>query len=382
MKKIISLFTLSVLILSFLLPVSVFSAEVTEGSLGGDTYWKFDEKTGELTVYGTGATEDFGKMAYLDDGTAVTSPLPEFSELKNDIKALTVTEGITSLGTCTFYGLENCEVIALPDSLISIGNACFSNCKKIKSLSLPDSLTSIGSRAFSGCSDLESIIWPPKVTVIKAGTFESCTNLKEFEIPSTVEHIEAFAVLAGIEKIDVPSSVTFDNGAFSNILVEEIVFEDGRTHIPAVIDCNPNLKKVVIPKSVETIDNGFFGTYPKLDIQICYEGTAEEFDSLLKKTDPWFQNLINECEIVTDYAVEKTTATDDDISTEETTNPITTTNTEDSTSTREFSDDTEENNDNGIALGDKKFVFICIGACAVLIVSIVVIAALKNRKNK
>ncbi len=96
-------------------------------------------------------------------------------------------------------------------SVIRIGKESFAQSKELKSVKLPDSILEIGASAFSLSSlsdinlpasinkiengafystEIQSIEWPEACKEILKGVFSNCKNLYEVIIPSSVELIE------------------------------------------------------------------------------------------------------------------------------------------------------------------------------------------------
>ncbi len=73
--------------------------------------------------------------------------------------------------------------ITIPNGIKSIGSSAFSGCSRLTSVVIPDSVTSIGSYAFRGCSSLTSVVIPDSVTSIDAYAFEYCSSLTEITLP-------------------------------------------------------------------------------------------------------------------------------------------------------------------------------------------------------
>ena len=392
MKKLLSLFTVGVLMLSFLSPFCLSAAEVTEGSLGGDTYWTFDETTGELTVYGTGATGDYYCEAtdVLNDSTMtfqyVTSfPKPDFYSLKEKIKIITVEEGISKLGRGLFREIALFTTVSLPESLNTIDSECFCLCTSLTDIVLPESLTKIGSGAFDRCVSLERLVWPPKVEVIEKATLAGCENLNEFTIPSTVTRIECFAGGTNIKKLFIPNTVTLTEYALHAIRSEEIIIENGVTRLPALLSSNAYLKRLVIPKSVEYIEPGFFGTYNSFDFQICYTGTQEELDTLFSNLDPVLVDHIKMREVVTDYIVDYNVSTntmDNDTSIPDTTidTNVKETKFETSSDTTKTVGNKPKDNE---SLSSRKIIIIAASVGTVIVAStILIVVIVKKKKEK
>lgn len=384
MKRIVCLFILAVFTLSLVLPVSVYSAEMTEGSLGGDTYWKFDEATGELTVYGTGATGDFNELIIKDEKPFVTAR-PGFFHLESEIKKVIVQEGITVLGISLFSDLPNVTSILLPDTLVEIDNWVFARCYSLTTVSLPNSLTRIGESAFRECTGLTSINWPPNVTYIEGIVFEKCTGLTEFSIPNTVTKIGSrFLDGSGVKTITIPKTTFVETGAFIGYAGEEIIFEEGTTHISGFIYGNNNLKKIIIPQSVTSIDYQFWGDNGPDDLQICYTGTQKQLDDLFESLYPdeyWVVKTFKSKEIITDYVSESIFAKDTtDEKTDKTFN-VETTEKEELLDTKipETKIDTDGQKSGSIFAQNKTVIVIV--ACVFIIIAAIAIIVIVSKKR-
>ena len=68
----------------------------------------------------------------------------------------TIPEGITTIGSYAFCGLENLATITLPQSLNHIEGGAF-NTLGLKEINIPKNVTSIGSYAFVKCKQLEKV---------------------------------------------------------------------------------------------------------------------------------------------------------------------------------------------------------------------------------
>ena len=144
------------------------AASETSGSCGADLAWSYDSSTGALTVTGSGSMTDFS-----------------FSDTRwggNDIKSVSLPDGLTSIGEVAFYGCTSLSSVTIPDSVTSIGYYAFYGCTSLSSVTIPDSVTSIGSYAFSGCTSLSSVTIPDSVTSIGYDAFYGCTSLTAINV--------------------------------------------------------------------------------------------------------------------------------------------------------------------------------------------------------
>jgi len=91
---------------------------------------------------------------------------------------LVIPEGVTSIGSDTFYNCANLTTVKFPETLQSIESSAFRGCSGLTgTLVLPDSLQAIGSNAFSYCSGLTSVSFPAELQTIDMRAFADCTGL-------------------------------------------------------------------------------------------------------------------------------------------------------------------------------------------------------------
>ena len=156
----------------------------------------------------------------------------------DDIKSVTIKDGVTSIGEWAFDGCTGLTSITIPNSVTSIGDGAFNKCQSLTSINIPDGVTEIGKFAFSGCTGLTSITIPNSVTSIGDGAF-GCTGLTSITIPNSVTSIGewAFQECSSLTSITIPNSVT----SISSY---------------AFYGCT-GLKEVTVPKSAKIDDNAF-----------------------------------------------------------------------------------------------------------------------------
>ncbi len=174
---------------------------------GKNASWKLEN--GVLTISGYGDMLDLGSY---DD--------QPWANVRFDVTAIVVEEGITSIGDMCFDNLSNVTGVSLPSTLTRIGRnafcytaleridlpinieyideSAFSNLTSLTGeLVLPDGITEIGKAAFYGCSGLTGILkLPASLTTIGEMAFKDCYGFTgELTIPAGVETIpsDAFA---------------------------------------------------------------------------------------------------------------------------------------------------------------------------------------------
>ena len=77
-----------------------------------------------------------------------------WNSYRSQIIAITMSEGITSIGNSAFRDCYRLASVTIPDSVTSIGNSAFVSCGRLTSITIPSSVTSIEKYAFWGCNNL------------------------------------------------------------------------------------------------------------------------------------------------------------------------------------------------------------------------------------
>lgn len=157
-----------------------YSGTCNENSSVDNVTWSFNETTGEMVISGTGAMKHWSSTMYLP-----------WKDLLLSIKTITVEEGISVIGSNSFYGCENLTEVTLPEGLLVVGKYAFRECLNIKEISLPDSMHTIGEGAFYGCLSLKEVTIPQGVTYLHMEAFRNCLGLKSVRLHSDMRFVKA-----------------------------------------------------------------------------------------------------------------------------------------------------------------------------------------------
>ena len=198
--------TLSVL-LAFCLAFALlpFGARADHsGTCGEHVHWLLDD-AGTLTISGTGLMENYEQLIL--SGGVVTSTAP-WSDLRQSIRRVVVSEGVTSVGDRAFYGFSALESVLLAESVRAIGNSAFSG-SSLRSVVLPTEMESIGNSAFSGCFSLEAVTMPQQLSEIGAFAFAHAEGLKSIVIPYGVQTLPSYLFSTNwqMKSVVIPSTV-------------------------------------------------------------------------------------------------------------------------------------------------------------------------------
>ncbi len=160
-----------------------------------------------------------------------------------------IEDGITNIGTYTFYDCEGLPSITIPDSVTSIGKGAFCDCTGLTSITIPDSVTSIGSYAFQGCTGLTELTMPISAKIYSF-PFRNCTNIEKVTLTKGNGTVQNYDTSTSSSS----SSTNYQYTPWYSSQCSEVVIEDGITSIGSYTfyDCE-GLTSITIPDSVISI---------------------------------------------------------------------------------------------------------------------------------
>ncbi|MBR5459368.1 MAG: leucine-rich repeat protein, partial [Clostridia bacterium] len=225
-------------------------------------------KLNESVVYKLGAD---GYLEITGEGK-MPDYLDEFAPwytYRDDIKTVTVSEGITSIGAYSFFCCSYIEALEIPSTVTVIGESAFSRCFAITSLTLPSGVTSIGAYAFSGCKSLTALEIPKGVFEIGEKAFNNCTSLtvsahedsysltyaKENEIPYIII-TKVLEVVAGGEIGELIWE--FDNFNVLTVKGEGAIPNYTRTETAPWYEYRKQITSIVVENGITSIGNYAF----------------------------------------------------------------------------------------------------------------------------
>ena len=196
------------------------AAVFVSGTCGKKVKWSLDED-GTLTVSGTGNMYNYD----------LSNNRVPWKDYKNDIKAVVIISGVTSISDYAFWGYEGIQSLEIADGVKTIGMCSFTRCLGLKSVTIPGSVEKIGGAAFNGCKNItnikigygvkiisdsvfaytaiDSVSIPASVKELGMFVFGDCENLKDISLEYGIEKIGHSAFQGtDIERLTIPSSVT------------------------------------------------------------------------------------------------------------------------------------------------------------------------------
>ena len=194
---------------------------ITGDYCGDDILYTFLNDT--LALNGTGDMwnlSEFGWKMYADEVIAVT-----------------LSNGITSLGTNAFMDLMFLPEITIPATVKTIHKRAFENCRSLssvtfapnsqlqtidhwafyecinlKALEIPEGVTTIGNGAFYGCAYLDSIVLPTSMMSIADNGFAQCTKLSAMTVHAVTPPAVDSKTFESVNRA-IPVYVPFGTGA-------------------------------------------------------------------------------------------------------------------------------------------------------------------------
>ena len=120
------------------------AAAAGDNTCGENVTWTLED--GTLTISGTGRMTDYN----------ANSPAP-WADQADDITAVVVEAGVTTVGSSAFKGCTNLTTVTLADGVEYIEAGAFNGCTALTEVNIPLSVGYIKTGAFKGCTALTSV---------------------------------------------------------------------------------------------------------------------------------------------------------------------------------------------------------------------------------
>ena len=214
------------------------------------------------------------------------------------LKTIIIPASVTEIGDYAFAYNQTLEKVIIEGNLTRIGNFAFDCVATLSEINLPDSINYIGNYAFRS-TNLSNVIIPKNITKLNSNIFISCklnkvtfqegleyigtetfaqTSISEISLPSTVNYISgtAFSNCTNLTSIDLSQNNNFiyESGILLNKERNQIVFinknvlnknntfiiPDGVVNFEVNISSYKNIKKIVLPSTLENISVNYLPT--------------------------------------------------------------------------------------------------------------------------
>ena len=206
---------------------------IAAGVCGENVTWVLDAN-GLLTISGTGPMYHYDTIDY-----------PPWHGIRQNIIALVVRNGVTTVGSTAFYKCYNLSKVSLAASVNTLEDNAFFDCPGLLSFFIGPNITTIEEYALHGCqnmkritvdsnnpcysSDSQGVLYdknqtiliqapgalkghycvPEGVTEIEDGAFYSCDSMTGITLPDSLEIIgnSSFSCCWGLTELTIPKNV-------------------------------------------------------------------------------------------------------------------------------------------------------------------------------
>lgn len=212
--------------------------------------WLFEEN-GTLSIFGAGMLPDY------KDGQ--DRPWQDYAD---QVTALVVDDGITTIGARTFAGYKKLQSVKLPSSINRIGFRAFAGCSALKTVECPKPIVHVNTtqianaargvlREDSAYMGMQSFAGTPWVTAAY-GDFYICKDV-------LVEYY------GDASRVTVPDGIRqIGKSAFEGTAVTSVKLPDGLKVIESFAFNNTGLTAVELPASVKKVERYAFAQTAKL----------------------------------------------------------------------------------------------------------------------
>ena len=211
------------------------------------------------------------------------------------LSEINLPESLNAIGESAF---SDCGVtkIVIPDSVTELGEAVFNNCKNLQSISIGSGIKELPHMFCYGAKSLTSVSMKNGLTTIGSSAFSECTALAQIAFPSSVHAIcEGAFTFCALREIVIPDTVeTLENSVFyscKSLVSAEIgngvvsLGEMGQLSDTGVFENCIALASVTIGSSVKSIASRAFENCGMLT-SIFFRGSQEEWKAI-KKEKRW-----------------------------------------------------------------------------------------------
>ena len=217
------------------------------------------------------------------------------------LTSINIPESVTNIECGAFSDCSSLTSFTIPKYVTCIESGTFKGCSKLTNIDIPEWITSIGDQAFAE-SGLKNVVIPASVTDFSDGMFRDCNELQYVTFSNGITKVsvdgfgEWFARCKKLKKIIIPKSL--ENIVFAQICLEneslEAIEIDNNNQAYQSIDgivynksgtkmlfCPKGFKgEAIIPDGVKELDTwwwGGFGNCRKLE-SVVIPGSVETID--------------------------------------------------------------------------------------------------------
>ena len=202
------------------------------------------------------------------------------------LKYAEIEDGMEIMPDTLFKNCTALKTVKLPNSIICIGSSTFSGCKSLKNISIPTGLKEIKESAFANNILLKTIKLPASVNIVAANSFYGCDQIildcendyvADYAKSKNISYIKDSVLYEkdetangeqtsgtyyseyGIYFDELSNTVTGYDRKLKKVEIPEYLGEEPVLYISETAFQNSNnLEEIVLPNSVQTIENYSF----------------------------------------------------------------------------------------------------------------------------
>ena len=246
---------------------SISKIEIPKSLKNFDSTWG----SGTNTKYGVFGGCSNLKTVKFEEGSTIVCPALFMG--CDGIEEIELPDAITKIGNSAFKSCKNLNKVIISESVTEIDNQAFAECSGLTDVEMQEGLNKICSRAFYKCGKITSINIPDSVETIEFEAFYQCDKLENIKLSEnlTIVGYGVFGDCISIGKIEIPrtlkgfntswgSSTNTSYGVFGGCSnLKTVKFEEGSTVVCAALfmGCD-GIEKIELPNTITEIGDSSF----------------------------------------------------------------------------------------------------------------------------
>ena len=246
---------------------SISKIEIPKSLKNFDSTWG----SGTNTKYGVFGGCSNLKTVKFEEGSTIVCPALFMG--CDGIEEIELPDTITKIGNSAFKSCKNLNKVIISESVTEIDNQAFAECSGLTDVEMQEGLNKICSRAFYKCGKITSINIPDSVETIEFEAFYQCDKLENIKLSEnlTIVGYGVFGDCISIGKIEIPrtlkgfntswgSSTNTSYGVFGGCSnLKTVKFEEGSTVVCAALfmGCD-GIEKIELPNTITEIGDSSF----------------------------------------------------------------------------------------------------------------------------
>ena len=213
--------------------------------LGSENYSSFIDVTKDVKVtkIELGPRVSFGENAF---------------KSRCGINSIVLPMGISEIPSSSFDGCAQLSHLTLPRGITTIHGSAFSCAYNLESVSLPPTITDMSAYyIFNQCCSLRYVTLPPLITYTGDDMFYGCYSLITVTLPEGITSLgdELFLDCTSLTFIRLPSTFEGGGNTFNGCMaLRSLIIPEGATVFPHIYEDTRGLNSIIIPSTVEYID--------------------------------------------------------------------------------------------------------------------------------